>query len=235
MQDEIFNPDRRTLVISSMEAMPQGKTSRQTVKICFEGYEQPLYRSAEVAANYHLGKGMSVPAAAADEMIFENEKSKAMQRALYLLDGRDYSYVEMYTKLSASYADEICAFVMDKLTSGGQINDSRYASALAESLCLKKGYGEYRARLELKRRGIPDEVIDDALSEYRDDTSERAAAVIRRKYRSCLGDEKGMRRLKAALARLGYSYSDIKNAIRAVLDEMPQEFSDADEYDDYEY
>ena len=44
-----------------------------------------------------------------------------------------------------------------------------------------------------------------------------------------------MRRLKAALARLGYSYSDIKNAIRAVLDEMPQEFSDADEYDDYEY
>ena len=78
-------------------------------------------------------------------------------------------------------------------------------------------------------------MIDDALSEYRDDTSERAAAVIRRKYRSCLGDEKGMRRLKAALARLGYSYSDIKNAIRAVLDEMPQEFSDADEYDDYEY
>ena len=70
------------------------------------------------------------------------------------------------------------------------------------------------AAMELRRRGIESDLIDEALDEIEVDEREQIAAVIERKYPK-IEDEKIRRRATAALQRLGYGWDDIK----AVLNE----------------
>ncbi len=176
-----------------------------------------LFVSRETALEYNLSPGLSLPDVALAEIERSSELRRAKERALYLLDGRDYSYVEMFKKLSQSYSEDICYEVMERLVGMGLIDDRRYAALLAEQLCVKKKHGVMRAKMEMRQKGIPEEIIAKSLGEYDDSSRERLAELIERKYRAYLDDEKGLRRVKAALYRLGYSYEDINAALDAFL------------------
>ena len=192
----------------------KGKTVRINLS---EG--EPVFIDSGIAAEYGLLEGAELSYERVSEAITANTLRKAKERALYLLDLRDYSYVELYKKLEASYPEDICYEVVNRLCELGCIDDRRYAKHLAEQLCLAKKYGLYRAREELKRRGIPRELIDEALAEYEDGSDRRILEVIEKKYPGCIGDEKEERRLRAGLLRLGYSYDEINSAIKRLTTE----------------
>ena len=71
----------------------------------------------------------------------------------------------------------------------------------------------------MKRKGVPDELIEELCAEYSDTAQDRLAELIGRKYASKLDDENGVRKVKAALARMGYSYSDINEAMKSFGDD----------------
>lgn len=192
----------------------KGKTLRIDLE---EG--EPLFINADVAAEYHLSPGIELPESALMEIVRVNDLRRAKERALYLLDARDYSYVEMFKKLEQNYPEDICYEVLGRLAELGCINDRRYAERWAEHLCLTKKFGYYRAREELKRKGIPDELINDALEPYKEDSCGRIKELIEKKYARYLTDEKGVNKVKAALARMGYGYSEINQAIKSFYDE----------------
>lgn len=145
---------------------------------------------------------------------------RARERALYILEGRDCSYTELYEKLSKNYDDEICLAVCDNMVELSLIDDRRYAEKLARHYITVKKYGMYRAKQEMTRKGIPPEMAEEFLEEYEDDTIERITELIEKKYARYLGDEKGIRKVKSALVRMGYSYGDIN----AVLEEYDNEW-----------
>ena len=80
------------------------------------------------------------------------EYTRAKERALYILEARDHSYAELYSKLEKNYSEEICFAVCDKMTEIGLINDSLYAKKLAKYYFTVKKYGKYRAFNEMKRK-----------------------------------------------------------------------------------
>lgn len=193
----------------------------KTLRLDFEEGD-PVFINADIAAQFHLKAGTELPQAALEEIISANNIRRAKERALYLLDIRDYSYVEMFKKLSESYSEDICYEVLNKLAELGCINDRRYAERWAEHLCVTKKFGYYKAREELKKRGLPGDIIEEALEPYKDNCSERIAELIRKKYAKYLldeSDEKAVSKVKAALARMGYSYSEINQAIKSFYDE----------------
>lgn len=135
---------------------------------------------------------------------------------MYLLDYRDYSYSELYKKLLNNYGEQICYDVCDKLAELGFINDRRYAESLARKYMEVKKFGYFRAVQEMRLKGLSKELIDEVLSGYEDTVHERLAELIEKKYLRKLEDEDDVKKVKNALARQGYSYSDIN----AVLDDI---------------
>lgn len=190
----------------------------KTLRVDFsEG--DPIFIHADIAFEYHLKKDMTLPESAVEELVRANDTRRAKERALYLLDERDYSYIELFKKLEANYDEDICYEVCNYLASLKLINDRHYAEKLAEHYCLTKKYGYYRAREQMRARGLSNELIDEALEPYQDGNVERICEVIAKKYARYLGDEKGITKVKSALVRLGYTYSDINLAIEEFLQE----------------
>ena len=173
----------------------------------------------DIICEYHLKEGMEIPQSAIKEIVFSNDFRKAKERALYLLDYRDYSYTELFEKLEKNYSDDICYKVMERMVELGTIDDRRYAERLARHYTEVKKFGYYRAVFEMKNKGIPKEIIEDTLSKYEDTVFDRLFELINEKYYRYLGDEKGVKKVKNALVRYGYSFDDINTALSEVLNE----------------
>lgn len=105
------------------------KYKGSTYMIEFEKGET-AFLNYEIVSAYGLRAGLDMPESAWEKIVFDNEFRKAKERALYLLDYRDYSYVELYKKLEKNYSEEICDAVMDKMLELGTVNDRRYAQGL---------------------------------------------------------------------------------------------------------
>ena len=171
---------------------------------------ETAFLNYEIVSAYGLKAGLDMPESAWEKIVFDNEFRKAKERALYLLDYRDYSYVELYKKLEKNYSEEICDAVMDKML------------GLARTYVEVRKYGYYRAYQQMRQKGLTKPIIEEALEEYSEGTYERLYELVERKYLRYLDGEKGDIKVKNALVRLGYSYDIIKE----VLADIKQEYGD---------
>ena len=171
------------------------------------------YLNADIISQYHLKAPMSVPESAWEQVVYSNKLRTAKERALYLLDYKDYSYTELFKKLEQNYPEQICFDTMSRLVEIGVINDKRYAVNMARRLVEVKGFGYYRCVREMRLKGLDNEFIEEALAPYRETTVERLKERVEEKYAHKIKDKKSLDRVKNALVRLGYSYQEVKEAM----------------------
>ena len=153
-----------------------------------------------------------------------SEYERARKRAMYLLGSHDYSVAALREKLLNNYTRETAELVTEDMLRYGFLDDEAYAKKLASSLIRGKKYGVYRTKTEMKRKGVPNNIIDDALEEYEeDDYSGQLKTVIRKKYLDKIYDRDGRRRTVQALIRRGYGFSEIKKAVLEVLEEEEEQ------------
>lgn len=176
-----------------------------------------LYLNSSIISQFSLKPEVEIPESALDEIVFENDFRRAKERALYLLDYRDHSYQELFKKLEKNYSDDICYAVMEKMVELRVINDRKYAVNLARQYVEVKHFGKYRASSEMYKKGLDKELIEEILEPYEDETLERLDALVEKKYARYLVDKKGEQKVKSALVRQGYSYSDIKAVLENYL------------------
>ncbi len=148
----------------------------------------------------------------------------AFNKALNILSRRDYCAKELIKKLcekniERSYAQS----AVEKLEEMGYVNDALYAERLAEHLYNSKGYSPKKIRYELILKGVSDEIAQNAVSLLDKDTVLRIIELLQNKHKKNLYDEKGVRRTFAALARAGYSYSDVRTAFNRIGTEFETE------------
>ena len=203
---------------SFMKIINLEKYKGKTFQVDFDNGETYFWHF-DIICEYHLKENMDIPDDALEEIISSNEFRKAKERALYLLDYRDYSYTELFEKLEKNYSEDTCYKVLERMVELGTIDDRRYAERLARHYSEVKKFGYYRASVEMNRRGIPREIIDESLSEYEDTVYERLFELINKKYYRYLDDEKGVKKVKNALVRYGYSYEDINAVLNEILNE----------------
>ena len=190
-----------------------------------------LYIHTELAAANGLCPGVDCPPDVLERLSRQTEFRRARERALYLLEYRDHSYMELYRKLEKTYGEEIARKITDKMAKLGFVDDEKYGRRLAASLIEGKHYGLRRARYEMSLKGLDRSLIDEVLADYEDEDDQLARIVelIERKYARSLGDPKGMQRVIGALARMGHSYSDIRAAIGQFTDEADSIMDDIEE------
>lgn len=194
------------------------KFKGSTYQVNFDEGE-PAFINSEIIAQYNIKGGVSIPESAWNQVVYANEFRRARERALYLMDYRDHSYIELFKKLEKNYDEDICYDVIDSLVEVGIVDDRRYAENLAQRLMEVKRCGYYKAVQEMRRKGISKELANEILSEYEDTTQERLKDLIESKYARRLEDEDGIKKVKNALVRNGYSYKDINAALEDYLTE----------------
>ncbi|MDQ3670873.1 MAG: recombination regulator RecX [Actinomycetota bacterium] len=104
----------------------------------------------------------------------------AVDAALRSLRHRDRSIAEVRERLAADgYAPEELDAAVETLVRTGLLDDARFAALRARSLS-DRGAGDTRIHHELRRAGVPAELVDDALASLEHE-SERARSVVARR------------------------------------------------------
>jgi len=121
---------------------------------------------------------------------------------------------------------EIAAEVLDRFVDVGLIDDAAFAQAWVTSRQAGRGLAPRALANELRKRGVEEPVIAEAVSAVpRDDVESTARTLVRRRAKAMIGlpTEVKVRRLAGMLARKGYP-GDI--AIRAVRDVLAEQAVD---------
>ena len=109
--------------------------------------------------------------------------------------------------------------VIARLTESHLIDDKRYAQRLAETSA-HKPVGIYAMKRKLRAKGISEEDAEDALDVFDEDqqrTAAKAAAEkLGRKYLT-LPAREGKAKLSQALARRGFSWDVVREAVEHVF------------------
>ena len=103
----------------------------------------------------------------------------------------------------------------------GAEDDAAYAGVIVRHYAAM-GYGPGRVRQELQRRGIPQELWDDALA-LLPEGQEAIERFIRSKCKGKPLDRETQRKLAAALQRRGFSWQEIRPVLNRLGEEMAEE------------
>lgn len=190
------------------------KYKGSTFEITLDSQDR-VYLNSETVCKYGISNGVSISEERLNQVVYYDTVRKAKERALYLLDYKDYSYQELYNKLEVHYPQEVCFEVLSKLTKLGLIDDTKYAKRLAEKLILTKKYGLYRAVREMTLKGIDKQLAEEIASNYEDTQIDRVQELLNSKYSRYLNtnDSKDIVKVKNALVRMGYSYDVINQVL----------------------
>lgn len=157
-----------------------------------------------------------------DSFLLERSYPFAMEKAVALLAMRPRTQQEIADALRKNaYPERTIARVMARLDEAGYINDSDFAEQWAASRT-NKGMGSRRIRMELRRKGVGSEAIDEALSAIDEDDLLSGALKAARKAASGkdLFNPKDRQKILAALARRGYGYTEAKQALDMLKEEI---------------
>jgi regulatory protein len=146
----------------------------------------------------------------------------AREYCLNLLTARPLARAELHKKLiGKGYEEDVAERVLNRLHEVGLIDDAAVAELWVRSRHNYQGMARRALSIELRRKGVADEIVADAVSAVDSDAEEaRARELVRKRLRGTVSaDEVTMiRRLVGMLARKGYSeglaYRVVKSELR---------------------
>lgn len=148
---------------------------------------------------------------------------EAVARKILLdaLTGQARSRKELADRLAKKDVPaDLAARLLDRFTEVGLIDDASFARQWVESRQRSRGLAPRALSQELRRKGVDDETVKEALEQIdEDDQREAARGLVRRKLRSMRGldHQTATRRLAGMLARKGYSSGLAFSVVREEL------------------
>ena len=216
LEDEVlFSVNRRITDIQVQKKHP----SRRSIFLDGEFF---CGVSEEVAVKFNLKAGTEIDEDKLKELIQEEELSKAKNYVYRILARRIYTGKEIRDKLiERGYIDTVIQEVIATMERYGYVNDEVYAEEWIQSRMKSKPKGKIALRQELARKGIDKSIIENALGQAFDGSSESdmALELAQRKISSYSRDEPAVarRKLQGFLLRRGFGYEAVKDAIEQVM------------------
>ncbi len=137
------------------------------------------------------------------------------------LTGQARSRSELAAKLAAKHVPgDVAERLLDRFEEVGLVDDGAFAREWTQSRQASRGLARRALGVELRRKGVDGEVVEEALSHVSSESEHEAAvALVRRKLRSMdrLDDAVKVRRLVGMLARKGYAPGMAYEVVREEL------------------
>jgi regulatory protein len=205
--------------MKKITAIETQRKNPQRVNIYLDG-EFAFGLARIVAAWLTLGQELS------DEKIAslkaDDEREAAYQKALHFISYRPRSSAEVRQNLTKrGISEALVGETLNRLEANGLVNDQTFARAWVENRNEFRPRSKSALRMELRRKGLSDEIIQSVLDENVDE--EALAFEAARKYaRRLAGLEWPEFRQKLAgfLARRGFSYTILAPVVSEVWKEI---------------
>ncbi|MEW6093939.1 MAG: RecX family transcriptional regulator [Chloroflexota bacterium] len=152
----------------------------------------------------------------------EDARETTYQKALHFLSYRPRSSQEVRQNLSKRGCDEtLVEETVCRLQRAGLVNDQEFARLWVENRSTFRPRSKSALRMELRRKGLSDEIIQSVLDESVDDEA-LAFESARKQARRYAGLEwpEFRQKLGAFLARRGFSYSTLAPVVSEVWKEI---------------
>lgn len=198
---------------------------RGKVRIAFDGGEEALVLSGEVAARSGLVEGAEIDAGRLEAAVREDARMRCRERAWGLLARRPRTRTELRRALArgGKFSPELIDETLAHLEEIGYLDDRQYARQAVEQARSSGRAGPNLVRQQLAARGIAREVAEEELEPLREDnTQEVAARALLEKWnrRPRPTDPRKRREAAAAfLLRRGFEPDVAWETVRAVLGE----------------
>ena len=162
-------------------------------------------------ASLNLKKNDEIDAEQLDQLKSESDFGKNYVRALDLISRRprsqreirDYAFRKQWTKSNTER-------VIERLLERGYLDDAKFAEIFARSRANLRNYSTKRMKLELRKKGIASDIVDQVLTDSENFDENAALKNLIAKKRNRYDNEQ---KLIAYLARQGFSYDKIKSAL----------------------
>ena len=187
----------------------------QNAKATIEAYKKGrklIYLNSEPAfvlysgevEDYNLAEGMELSAVIYDRIEEVTLKPRCKRRLLHLLDRFDRTEAQVRSKLKEEfYPEDVIEEAIAAANRGKYLDDKRYAMQYAYEKSRVKSRRMISA--ELKNKGIPDEYIENALSETEDNEEQLIRKQLSKKvedFAAVTYEEK--QKLLAGICRKGF-------------------------------
>ena len=126
---------------------------------------------------------------------------------------REYSRIELHSKLLPHVQEgEDLDLVLDELVARGWLSDARATTQLVHAK--RSRFGTQRIAYELRQRGIPENLINEALPELKESELDTANEVWQRKFGKIAQDAKEQGKQIRFLQSRGFSMDVIFKVLR---------------------
>lgn len=155
-----------------------------------------------------------------ETLLFQSDFKRAKSRALWYLSRSDHSKKALTDKLiKGGFSKESVDLAVERMEELGLINDEALAVRLFEYFSSQKmSKKEIYHKLILK--GIERELAKDIVFCDDESESEKIKELLKTKYSSKLDSEENIKKVYASLVRKGFTFSDIKEALKIYSEEM---------------
>ena len=201
-----------------LSALKQTSPGRITV-VLEDGAE--IRSSLAVVTDLRLFTGKDLDEIQLAQLRSLSRRSLARDKAVEHLSRRPMSCKELRDKLLEKGEEEAVAdYCVEWLRAQDFLNDARYAAQVVRHYA-GKNYGAGRLRQELSRRGVPRELWDDALTEA-PEPEDKLDRFIAARLKDP-DDRTQIQKISNALFRRGYSWEQIRDALRRHTDTIVEE------------
>jgi regulatory protein len=152
-------------------------------------------------------------------------REKAEKKAYRLLALRAHSEKELRAKLrEGGFAESVVAGVVEKCRGLGYLDDGKFARQRARELAVNRLAGDRRIAVDLRERGIVEELTREAIAAVREELSEEEALdrLLRKRSKGmaiAAMDNRGKARLARGLMGKGFPTSLIFQKLNGTKEE----------------
>lgn len=151
----------------------------------------------------------------------DSDFGKNYVRALDLISRRIRSEKEIRDYgFKKKWSENATEKVIERLYERGYLNDEKFAKSFVDARANLRNFSKRKMEIELIKKGIEKEIREQILCENENfDESESLKNMVAKKWNRYENDQK----LIAYLARQGFNFDDIKNAIKEFREENANE------------
>ncbi len=199
-------------------AIRTGKGRRKRVNVFLDG-KFAFSLEAEVAVRERLQVEQELSASQIEALAKSDHFHRCFNAAAHYLSYRPRSESELRERLHRRGFDDSLEAVIAKLKEQGLVDDVAFAQFWKENRESFNPRSRWLTKLELRRKGVADDIIDEMVDTVDDDNNAYRAALS--KARSLpLSDYQGFRRrLGEYLKRRGFSYGVINHTVKQLWQE----------------
>ena len=165
----------------------------------------------ETVMRYRLKIGDQIEPEKLDEIQFDSERARALDKALSFITKSKKTQRQVKEHLySKGYTEQTVESVIEKMKDYRFLDDSDYALVYAKSY--SKNKGKRLIEMELKRKGVSDDDMTEALENIGDQT-DSAAAIAEKYLKNKQKDKTNLLKCYKYLLSKGFEYDVAKSAV----------------------